>query len=195
MPWHKVISTSIAITGNGGVVVTGRCKTTKLDLRIVWQADDPSVTPDVVTLWSELGAVFPKDRADRLKELVAVAYDGGKILGACTARSINYKVLRTHVFYFRPTISPGPQHGDILIGLLSAAKAALQPWVQAHPGERAKGILVMFDTDAFDALYSEPVLRRQDVELVLTGCTDGGRQTRVQWFDHARLEKDARLER
>jgi hypothetical protein len=173
----------------------GRQKMSNLDLRTVWQTDDPAVAPDVVTLWSELGAVFPKDRADRLKELVAVAYDGGKIVGACTARSIDYRVLRTSVFYFRPTILPGPQHDEVLIALVSAAKRVLQLWVQAHPGERAKGILVMFDSDAFDGLIVEPILRRADVELVLTGYTDVGRQIRVQWFDDSRLEKDVRLEK
>ncbi len=173
----------------------GTAEMTNLDLRTVWQTDDPAVASDVVTLWSELAAVFPKDRADRLKELVAVAYDGDKIVGACTARSIDYRVLRTNVFYVRPVILPSQQHDEVLIGLLSAAKRVLQPWAQTHPGERAKGILVMFDSDAFDALTLEPILRRADVELVLTGYTDVGRQIRVQWFDAARLEKDVRLEK
>jgi hypothetical protein len=168
---------------------------TDLELRTVWQSHDPAVTSDVVTLWSDLGAVFPKDRADRLKELAAVAYVGDNIVGACTVRSIDYKVLRTQIFYLRPIIVPGPQHDEILIRLLSAAKSVLQPWARTHPDERARGLLVMFDSDAFDALCSEPILRRADVELVLTGYTDGGRQIRVQWFDDARLEKDVRLEK
>jgi hypothetical protein len=47
----------------------------------------------------------------------------------------------------------------------------------------------MFDNDAFDALCSEPVLRRLDFELVLTGYTGEGRQIRMLWFDDARLAK------
>jgi hypothetical protein len=163
---------------------------TKLELRAVWQKDDPIVARDVETLWDELKAVFPRERADRLKELVAVAYDENhKIVGACTARTIEYKVLRTHIFHLRPAILPGSQHDEVLLHLLSAAKAALQPWARARPGERLKGILVMFDSDAYDALAPEPILRRADVDLVLTGYTDGGRQIRVLWFDDARLEK------
>lgn len=184
-----IIDASAVIAGSGRVVVEGRWKMANLELRAVWQTDDSAVARDVAMLWDELAVVFPKDRAARLKELVAIAYDGGKIVGACTARSIDYKVLRTPVFYLRPTILPGAQHDDVLIRLLSAAKHVLQPCAQAHPDERAKGILVMFDSDAFDALYSEPVLRRQDVELILTGYTDAGHQIRVQWFDDARLEK------
>jgi hypothetical protein len=160
-----------------------------IELRDAWQNADPALQRDVEGLWDELGAVFPKDRADRLKELVAVAYDGGKAVGACTARAIDYKVLRAQVFHLRPAIQPGPRHDEVLIGLLAAGKRALQPWAQAHPGERLKGMLVMFNSDAFDALYPEPMLRRGDVELVLTGYTDEGRQIRMLWFDDARLEK------
>lgn len=161
-----------------------------IEARAVWQNADPDTARDVEALWGELGAVFPRDRADRLKELAAVAHDETrKLVGACTARLIDYKVLRAHVFHFRPAIAPGAHHDETLLSLLSAAKAALQPWAQARPGERVKGILVMFDTDAYDGLYAEPVLRRQGIELVLTGYTDGGRQIRVAWFDDARLEK------
>jgi hypothetical protein len=37
-------------------------------------------------LWDTLNAVFPREREDRLKELVAVAYDASKPVGACTTR-------------------------------------------------------------------------------------------------------------
>jgi hypothetical protein len=110
-------------------------------------------------------------------------------LSAPAPRAIEYKVLRTHVFYLRANILPGARHDDVFLCVLSAAKAAVEPWTQAHPGERLKGILVMFDNDAFDTLCSEPVLRRLDFELVLTGYTGEGRQIRMLWFDDARLAK------
>jgi hypothetical protein len=160
-----------------------------VELRIAWQKADPILRRDAEAVWDALNAVYPREREDRLKELVAVAYDGEQAVGACTARLIDYKVLRARVFYLRPTILPGPRHDEILIRLLSSAKSVLQPWALAHPGERLKGVLVMFDSDAFDALYSEPILRRLDVELPLTGYTDEGRQIRMLWFDDARLEK------
>lgn len=160
-----------------------------IELRSAWKKDDPALRRDTETVWDALNAVFPREREDRLKELVAVAYDAGKPVGVCTARAIEYKVLRTHIFYLRANILPGPQHGDVFLHLLSAAKAALEPWARAHPGERLKGILAMFDNDGFDALYPEPVLRRLDFELVLTGYTDEGRQIRVLWFDDAKLAK------
>jgi len=160
-----------------------------IECRVAWKADDPALGRDTEAVWDVLGAVYPRERGERLKELVAVAYDGEQAVGACTARAIEYKVLRAHVFYFRPAILPGPHHDEVLFRLLSAAKNVLQPWARAHPGERLRGILLMFESDAFDALYPEPVLRRGDVELVLTGYTDEGRQIRVLWFDDARLEK------
>ena len=160
-----------------------------IERRIAWKRDDPALRHDAQTGWDALNAVFPREREDRLKELVAVAYDAGKPVGTCTARAIEYKVLRTHVFYLRATIQPGPQHNDIFLHLLSAAKAALESWAGAHPDERLKGILVMFDNDGFDTLYPEPVLRRLDFELILTGYTDEGRQIRVLWFDDAKLAK------
>jgi hypothetical protein len=160
-----------------------------IDLRTAWKKDDPKLQRDTEALWDALNAVYPREREDRLKELVAVAYEGEKAIGACTARAIEYKVLRTHVFYLRAAILPGASHDEALIHLLSAAKNVLQPWASAHPDERLKGILLMFDSDAFDALYGEPVVRRGDVELVLTGYTDEGRQIRMLWFDDVRLEK------
>jgi len=160
-----------------------------IDLRIGWKKDDPVLRRDTETVWDALNAVYPREREDRLKELVAVAYEGEKAIGACTARAIEYKVLRTHVFYLRAAVLPGTHHDEVLIQLLSAAKNVLQPWAKANPGERLKGILLMFDSDAYDALYGEPILRRGDVELVLTGYTDEGRQIRVLWFDDVRLEK------
>lgn len=163
-----------------------------MEICTVWQTDDSAVARDVETLWNERAAVFPRDRPERLKELVAVAYDENrKTIGACTARAIEYKVLRARVFHLRPVIAPGAQHDETLLRLLSATKDALQPWAEARSGERLKGILVMFDSDAYDALYSEPVLCRPDFNLVLTGYTDTGHQIRMLWFDNARLEKQA----
>lgn len=131
-----------------------------IDLRTAWKKDDPKLQRDTEALWDALNAVYPREREDRLKELVAVAYEGEKAIGACTARAIEYKVLRTHVFYLRAGILPGASHDEALIHLLSAAKNVLQPWASAHPDERLKGILVMFDSDTFDRLYGEPILRR-----------------------------------
>ncbi len=161
---------------------------TDIKLRSAWKKDDPAFKQDAQSLWDTLG-VFPRERDDRLAELVAIAYDADKVIGACTARIIEYKVLRARVFHLRPMIVPGPHHDEVLLHLLSAAKEALQPWAQAHPGERLKGILAIFDSDAYDGLYPEPILRRQGIELVLTGCTDEGRQIRTVWFDDVRLEK------
>ena len=160
-----------------------------IETRAVWQTNDPAVAGDVTALWDELAAVFPKDRSDRLKELAVVAYDGGRIAGACTARAIDYKILRAQVFHLRPVIRPGERHDEVLFHLLAAAKASLQPWAQARPAQRLKGMLLIFNSAAYDGLYPEPILRRQGVELVLSSCTDEGHQIRVIWFDDARLEK------
>jgi hypothetical protein len=160
-----------------------------IEVRTVWQADDPAVARDVESLWEQCAAVFPKDRADRLREIVAAAYVDGTIAGACTARAIDYKVLRAQVLHIRPAILRGAQHDEVLLQLLSAAKNTLQPWAGARASDRLKGILVIFDSDAYEGLYPEPIIRRQDIELVLTGCTDEGRQIRIAWFDDARLEK------
>jgi len=160
-----------------------------IESRIAWKKDDPALRRDTEAIWDGLNHVYPREREDRLKELVAVAYDGERPVGACTARAIEYKVLRANVFYVRPAILAGPHHDEILIRLLSAAKGVLQPWARAHPDERLKGLLLMFESDAFDTLYSDPILRRLDVELVLTGYTDEGRQVRMLWFDDARFEK------
>jgi hypothetical protein len=160
-----------------------------IEIRTVWQKDDPAASHDVVALWDESGAIFPKDRPDRLKELVAAAYVDGKIAGACTARPIDYKVLRAQVFHIRSTILAGAQHDEVLLCLLSSAKSVLQPWAQVHADKRLKGILAIFDSDAYDGLYAEPIIRWHGIELVLTGCTDEGRQIRTIWFDDAKLAK------
>lgn len=160
-----------------------------LELRTAWKKDDPALKRDAEAVWDTLNAVFPREREDRLKELTAVAYDADKPVGVCTARPIEYKVLRTRIFFLRANILPGARHDDVFLHLLSAAKSVLEPWAQANPEERLKGILAMFDGDAYDALYPEPVLRRLDFELVLTGYTDEGRQIRVLWFDDAKLAK------
>jgi len=160
-----------------------------IEVRTVWQANDAAVARDVESLWEELSAVYPRDRADRLKELVVAAYVDGRIAGALTARSIDYKVLRAQVFHLRPALRPDVHHDEILFQLLSAAKSVLHPWARADSGGRMKGLLVMFDSDAYDGLYAEPVIRWHGVELVLTSCTDEGRQIRMLWFDDARLEK------
>jgi hypothetical protein len=160
-----------------------------IEIRTAWETSDPALRRDTEAIWDRLNLVYPREREDRLKELVAVAYEGEQAVGACTARAIEYRVLRTAIFFLRTAILPGPSHDNVLIRLLSSAKNILQPWAQARPAERLNGILVMFDSDAFDTLYPEPVVRRGDVELVLTGYTDEGRQIRVMWFDDARLAK------
>ena len=81
-----------------------------IGLRVAWKKDDPVLRRDTETVWDALNAVYPREREDRLKELVAVAYDGEKAIGACTARAIEYKVLRTHVFYLRTAVLPGAHH-------------------------------------------------------------------------------------
>ncbi len=136
-----------------------------IEVRTVWQKDDPAASRDVIALWDELGTIFPKDRPDRLKELVAAAYVDGKIAGACTARPIDLMTRRG----FRT---------------LTAARTGIR-----FPFLFLKGILAIFDSDAYDGLYAEPIIRSHGIELVLTGCTDEGRQIRTIWFDDAKLAK------
>jgi hypothetical protein len=170
-------------------LLLGDIQVASIEVRTVWQVNNAAVAREVESLWEELSAVYSRDRAERLKELVAAAYVDGEVAGALTARPIDYKVLRAQVFHLRPVLRPDAHHDEVLFQLLSAAKSVLQPWARADSGGRMKGLLVMFDSDAYDGLYAEPVIRRSGVELVLTGCTDEGRQIRMLWFDDARLEK------
>jgi len=79
-----------------------------MELRIAWNEDDSALRRDAETAWDALNVAFPREREDRLKELVAIAYDAGKPVGTCTARVIEYKVLRTRVFYLRANTPPVP---------------------------------------------------------------------------------------
>ncbi len=161
---------------------------TVIEIKTAWKKNDPDIARDVQALWDELKLVPRAEREARLKEVVAVVYDGEKALGVSTSRPIDYRSLRASFFYYRAAISSETPYGEIAIRLLSASKDILGAWAREHPDEEIKGILMEFDRETFAPLFCEPVVRRMDFELSLVGHTDVGHQIRVLWFDDARLE-------
>lgn len=155
------------------------------EVRVAWRRDDPAIEADAIDFWTRLGllppGVSPEQRA---KELVCVAYAGGRIVAVGTASIEHIPELRARFALIRGATDPDYRRHGAMWALAEPVRATLEQWAIDHPEEKLAGRLGFADLEAWGELTKMPMVSG----LMLFGYTAEGRQVRGEWFDHFRLD-------
>ena len=157
------------------------------DVRIAWQRDDPAIEADAIEMWTRLGIlpseVQPEDRA---KQLVAAAYSEGRIVAVATGVAEHIDFLHARFLAMRSMTAPEFRRTHAQIALALPTMTMLEEWAKANPQEQIAGLIAFVEPGAWGEAARMP--RGPHFGWTLVGYTDEGRQIRVIWFDHYRLE-------
>ena len=159
------------------------------DVRIAWRRDDAGIEADAIAMWERSGMlpgdVTPERRA---KELVAAAYNDGKLAAVATAIIEHIEFLRARFAVLRGTTDPQFRRSHAqTASLCRAEREALEAWALAHPEEKIAGGIGFVDPGAWGDLHQAAGLRRL-WPLTVVAYTHDGKQVRAAWFDHFRLD-------
>ena len=161
--------------------------TADIEFRPAWRLDDPQIEADAIAFWNRL-RILPRDVSpeERARELVLVAYRGGRIVGVVTAELGILEQVRARVAMLRGAVDPELRRSHVGFAMLLTAPPMLERWSAENPEERLAGIGGILESRELVAAQSQPYWPLSRLGLI--GFTPDGRQIRVSWFAHARLD-------
>ncbi|MFO7478837.1 MAG: hypothetical protein R6X03_10940 [Methyloceanibacter sp.] len=163
------------------------------DIRVVdlWRRDDAKVAADAVALWTRLGALpAGLDPGLRARELCTAAYRDGELIGVSTMVLDILPQLRARFGFFRCLVAPDHRQQGLARVLAVHSRNLLADWSKRHPVEKVLGMAAIIESSALDEFSKAPVWSYTPGlnGLNLVGYTREGRQIRVSWAEHARLD-------
>jgi hypothetical protein len=158
-----------------------------IELRPAWRRGDARIEADAIALWNRLGAlpanVSPEARA---RELVLGAYQGDRLVGLVTAELGILPQVRARVAMIRGLVDPARRRGHVAFAMMDAVPQILESWAAAHPEERVGGFGGIIESNELKAARNLPYWAQWGFGLI--GFNPDGRQIRLAWFDHFRLD-------
>jgi len=158
----------------------------------VWQRHDAKIAADAILFWQRVNAlprnVNPKTRA---KELCVTAYYLEKeVVGVSTIALDVLPQLRCRFGFFRCLVAPEHRREGLARKLIILSRRVLAEWSEQNPSERVLGMAAIVENPKLDEVSKVPVWSATPGlnGLTLIGYTADGRQIRVSWFEHARLD-------
>lgn len=159
----------------------------EFDVRVAWRRDDPGIKADAIAMWTRLGILPPDVTPEkRASELVAVAYCGDRLAAVATAVPEQVSFLRARMLVLRGMTDPDFRRSHAQVALTLPVKQALESWAAAHPEEGIAGVIGFVEPGLWGEMYRMPVA--PPWPLTLVAYTHDGKQVRVAWFDHYRLD-------
>ena len=158
-----------------------------LELRLAWRRGDSAIEADTVAFWNRLG-ILPGGVAPeaRVKELAAAAYRDGKLVGVTTVVPTRLDFLRARFAVLRGSVDPAYRRGGAATELAIFTRDLIEAWAAEHPEERIAGLAAVLESP--DLIARQKQLYWPRTRLGLVGFTPQGRQIRVAWFPHFRLD-------
>lgn len=160
---------------------------TDLDIRPAWRLHDARLEADAIAFWNRLGRlpadVTPEDRA---KELAAVAYRDGQVIGVMTATLQRIDFLRARFAMIRGLVDPAHRRSYAVSQLGGMTRRVIERWSAENPAERVAGLGAIIESREFSAFEKAPIW--PNTRLAVAGYTPDGRQIRIAWFDDFRLD-------
>ena len=151
-----------------------------------WRLNDDAFEREAIAFWATLNLLPPGvDPATRVKELVAIARDGGSIAGVATAVIEELRLLRGRFAMVRCAVAPAYRGSRLASELVASSQPILERWSLDNPAERIQGMGIVLEANLGDKAR-QPVWPRSGLTLI--GYTPQGKQIRVAWFGHARVE-------
>lgn len=156
------------------------------DFRPAWRLGDAAIERDAIDFWTRTGilpaGVTPQQRA---RELVAVAYREGRMVGVLTAKVGRLDQVRARLAFIRAAVGPEHRRGHISLVLYLYARDLLERWSAEHPEERLAGLGAFVEGRE---LAERARRGNGPTRLGLIGFMPDGRQIRVCWFRDFRLD-------
>jgi hypothetical protein len=159
----------------------------EIEIRAAWRRDDPEIEADAIAFWKRLGLLPPDTSPEvRAKELIAAAYRGGRLIAVSTATIEWFDHLRARFAVLRGATDPEHRRGRAQLALAVPSRELLERWALDHPEERLAGGIAFVDTSEWGDFAKLPVWPESGLTYI--GNASDGRQVRVAWFDHYRLD-------
>ena len=157
------------------------------DIRPAWRLDDPAIARDAIAFWKRVQILPPGVRPeDRVSELVAVAYRKSAVIGVATAQLTAIKTLHGRFAAYRCAVDPAHRRQGLALALTLFSRDLIEQWSLDHPEEKVLGLAAVVENPDLADRLREPVWPR--LRLNLAHFLPDGRQLRVAWFAHARVE-------
>ena len=156
-----------------------------------WRLNDLKIADDAKSFWHQLRALPPSASPEqRAKELCATAYLGNELVGVSTIRLENFPRLRCRIAVFRCLVSPQHAHRRIAKNFHRLFTWPIRALVSAQSGGKGpRHGLYSTILPNFELLRTRPVWRLgNNAYYWLIGYTPDGKQIRLSWFTHARVE-------
>jgi hypothetical protein len=157
------------------------------DLRPAWQRDDPDIEADAIAFWNRLGILPPDVTPEaRARELTAVAYKDGLVVGVHTVALGRLEIVRARLAMLRTAVDPEHRRSRVSMALTLYTRELLERWSRDHPEQRLAGLGAIIEGPNLFDRAREPFWPTTRFGVV--GYTDDGRQVRVSWFEDFRLD-------
>ncbi len=159
----------------------------KFELRPAWRRNDPAIGRDAVEFWNRV-KVLPPDvqPEDRVSELAAVTYDGDKVIAVATAQIARIKTLHGRFAGFRCAVDPAYRQQGLAKALTIYSRDLIEDWSREHPEEKVLGLAAIVESPDLAEPLRNPVW--PETRFNLAHFLPNGRQLRIAWFAHARLD-------
>jgi hypothetical protein len=156
-----------------------------VELKPAWRLDDPTINRDTVAFWRD-NNLLPKGATgeQRLKELVAVGYDGDKICAVATAFIVHVDFVNCKLAMFRNAVSPQKRRSRIGTVITTYSRELLEKWSLEHPEEAVMGMGTVTQARELEGLRRAYM---RSTHLGFVGWTREGHPIRIAWFEHARV--------
>jgi hypothetical protein len=169
------------VTANPAELIPG------FELRPAWRLDDARIEADAVAFWNRLKilppGVSPEQRA---KELIAVVYRDGEIVGVHTATIERLEQVRTRLAMLRSAVDPDYRRTHVSMALTLYSRALLERWSRDNPHERLGGLGAILESAQLAERGKQPYWPQ--TRFVLAGFLPDGRQIRISWFEDFRVD-------
>jgi hypothetical protein len=157
------------------------------ELRPAWRRNDAQIEADAVAFWKRLNilpsSVTPEQRA---KELIAVVYKDGQIVGVHTAAIERLEQVRTRLAMLRSAVDPAYRRTHVSMALTLYSRALLEQWSRENPQERLGGLGAIIESEQLAERGKEPWWPQ--TRFILAGFLPDGRQLRISWFEDFRVD-------
>ena len=159
----------------------------EIEIRPAWRRDDPRIEADAIAFWKRLDLLpHGESPEQRAKELIAAAYRGDRLVAVSTATIEWFAHLRARFAVIRGATDPEHRRARAQLALAVPSRNLLERWALDHPEEKLAGGIAFVDTAEWGEFAKVPVW--PESELTFIGHATDGRQVRVAWFDHYRLD-------
>lgn len=157
------------------------------ELRPAWRLDDPQIERDAVEFWRRLD-ILPSDVTpeERARELTAVAYKDGRVVGVHTGVISRLEQVRARLAFIRAAVDPEHRRSHVSMALGIYTRDILERWAAEHPEEKLAGLGAVIEGPNLFERAREPVWPH--TRYILAGHLPDGRQLRISWFEGFRFD-------